>query len=471
MERKLQKRFIFVAVLAICILMTSIVVPLNLGNFIAERQRENGILDYILENDGAMPEEPELDEENASVQAASGSESESSADSSSSEGGSQSLVTSSESEPDAGFNLFGIHFDIFNSGKRSVSYEDLELTLESRYQLRYFSVLLKTDVSIEPVNFQHIASVSFEDSSRMVEKDLDKLRKKGRIYDNGSYYCYKMQEKDDGSWLIVFLDCTQEVNRVNHSQNMGIFFSVMVIIIYGLILAFLSKRIMKPLIDNMERQKQFITNAGHELKTPLAVISANAEVLEMLNGENEWTTSIRSQVKRLTKLVQSLIALARSDEQTRATLTDVDFSAAAKESADSYRPVIEQAGKKFETEIQDSVHVTADPNMLEEVVNILLDNASKYCDEEGLIRLNLEEKKNIRGRKEAVLTVSNDFAEGKDVDYSRFFDRFYRQDTSHNNKKKGFGIGLSMAENLVTTCKGKISASWKEGRIRFQVVF
>lgn len=470
MEKKLQKRFIFVAVLAIFILMTSIILPLNLGNFVAERQRENGILDYILENDGVMPERTD-EETDSGEQAVSESGSDSIADSSS-ETAADGIASSSEPQPDAGFNLFGIHFDIFNTGKRSVSYEDLELTVESRYQLRYFSVLLKEDGSIEPVNFQHIASVSFEDSSQMVEKDLDKLRKKGRIYNDGSYYSYKMREQDDGSYLIVFLDCTQEINRLTHSQNMGVFFSVMVIIIYGLLLAFLSKRIMKPYFDNMERQKQFITNAGHELKTPLAVISANAEVLEMLNGENEWTTSIRSQVRRLTKLVQSLIALARSDEQTQATLTDVDFSAAAKESADSFRPVIEQGGKSLEVHIQDQIHVMADPNMLEEVVNILLDNASKYCDEKGLIRLELEEKRNIRGRKEAILTVSNDYAEGKDVDYSRFFDRFYRQDTSHNsNKKKGFGIGLSMAENLVTTCKGKITASWKNGRISFQVLF
>lgn len=443
--------------------MTSIILPLNLGNHFAEVQRENDILDYILENDGTMPDEPEDEEEDSTESAvASGS---------GSRGSSYVSGTSSDAKPDSGFTLFGIHFAIFNSGKRSVSYDDLELTVESRYQLRYFSVRLGTDGSIEPVNFQHIASVSFEDSSRMVEKDLDKLRKKGHIYNNGSYYSYKMKEEEDGSFLIVFLDCTQEENRLIHSQNMAIFFSVTVLIVYGLLLAFLSKRILKPMFDNMERQKQFITNAGHELKTPLAVISANAEVLEMLNGENEWTTSIRTQVRRLTKLVQSLIALARSDEQTQAALTDVDFSACTREAADSYRPVIEQGEKTFETRLQENIHVTADPNMLEEVVNILLDNASKYCDEKGMIRIELEEKKNVRGRKEACLTVSNDYAEGKNVDYSRFFDRFYRQDSSHNNKKKGFGIGLSMAENLVTTCKGKISVSWKDGRIFFHVIF
>ena len=222
---------------------------------------------------------------------------------------------------------------------------------------------------------------------------------------------------------------------------------------------------------NMENQKAFITNAGHELKTPLAVIKADTEVLEMSSGANEWTRSISNQVDRLTVLVGNLITLAKMGELDKEDLSEVNFSECVKESSDNYRVVISNQGKTLKTEITDNVKVKGIRDGLTEIVNILLDNAQKYCDEKGMIAVELTHTRKNSGAK---LIVSNDYAKGKDIDYTKFFDRFYRGDTSHNSgdaKDSGYGIGLSMAEGFVEEFGGKIAADFRDGRISFTVIF
>ena len=232
---------------------------------------------------------------------------------------------------------------------------------------------------------------------------------------------------------------------------------------------FLSKKAIKPEIDNMKRQKQFITNASHELKTPIAVIRANTEVEEMISGETEWTRSTMRQVERLNGLVQNLVMITRSEEQEDSVITkDVDVTKAVNESVDPYASLALQSEIVLERHIEDDVHMDGDESQVRQLAAILVDNAVKYCDEKGHIDISLEQQKK---HKQIKLSVSNSYKDGESIDYNKFFERFYRGDQSHSVDKGGYGIGLSMAESICKQYSGTIGVSWKDGIITFTCLF
>lgn len=147
----------------------------------------------------------------------------------------------------------------------------------------------------------------------------------------------------------------------------------------------------------MENQKRFITNASHELKTPIAIISANAEAMELINGKNEWTGNIIAQVKRLSLLINDLVLLSKIGETSAKdlTLVDTNLSEAVKSSAGSFRQMIEDAGKTLSVEAESGIRAKVEPRLFSEIVSILLDNAVKYCDEKGTITTRLEKHKRV----------------------------------------------------------------------------
>ena len=187
---------------------------------------------------------------------------------------------------------------------------------------------------------------------------------------------------------------------------------------------------------------------------------------EVLGGKSKWTESTRRQIKRLQTLIEDLVVLTRLDEMKEAELTDIDVSTLISETAEPYRSVAETAGKRFETAVAPDIHIRSDKRGLQQVVSILLDNAVKYCDDKGTITVRLDARSRGKGIR---LGVSNTYEEGKDVDTSRFFERFYRQDESHNSEKSGFGIGLSMAKEIVERMKGKLKVSTSNDIISFEV--
>lgn len=363
------------------------------------------------------------------------------------------------------------HGDIPGTGttKKSSSSTSKKVILpkskrESYFQYRYFAVTFNSKGKITKVNDNHISTVSLTEVKRLA-KQYRSRRASGHTYYNGSTYAYKRVTKDKQT-TIVFLDESILTARSNQIFKSAVILGLASLALYTFLLALFSKRAIEPVIIAEKRQKEFITNAGHELKTPLAIISANNEMMEILNGENEWTQSNHQQVTRLTQLINRLVSLARLDERPEMVITTVDASHQINEVANSFRPVIEQDGKQFDVSVAPDLKVKADEGYFTELINIFVDNANKYCDDGGTVRLQWQANKNF-----GVLTIANSYAEGKDVDYQKFFDRFYRNDTSHNQKKKGFGIGLSMAQNLIQTFKGKLSVDYQEGMIFFRVKF
>jgi two-component system sensor histidine kinase CiaH len=411
MIKKLQRKFILLATAAVVLLLVAALGTVNLFNFWRASDEAMEVLDSIAANGGVLP----------------------------------------DTTTDRGLHRY---FDV---------------EPEMAFQTRYFSVTLDSDLDVVSVDTDHIAAISESEAKEYALEILGKKKTTGYLdgADN-AIYGYKCTTTEDGGYLVVTLDCTRYIRSARLFARYSLELGIVCTLLYVVILTMLSRRLLKPIIRNMQNQKQFITNAGHELKTPIAVISANTEVLEMINGKNEWTESIMNQVKRLTGLVNELISLAKVGERVEIPLGPVSISEQAEAAASEFQVVAEQQQKKLTAQIPPDLVVKAESGGLRELINILMDNAVKYCDDGGTIGIHLEPQNRSRNVR---LTVYNDFADGANVDCSRFFERFYRQDESHcTGKKAGYGIGLSMAEGLVKMFGGKIDASWKDGIIRFTVI-
>ena len=348
------------------------------------------------------------------------------------------------------------------------SLQNDRITIDTIYQYRYFSVVYNEDKTLYSTNLDHLSNLSKEQALSYANKVIKNSRSSGVFKVGSQFYSYQItQDSKSKRYLLVVLDSTNYLESRNDFFWLSIQLCFYSFIFFVLVVSGFSNFAIRPYIKNYENQKRFITNAGHELKTPLAIISANTELQELMTGENEWTESTKDQVKRLSNLINQMVVLARLEEQPDVTLVDVNFSEVVKKVAGNFKSVIEKAGKKYEIKLQEDIHVKATEDELYELVSILIDNACKYCDDDGQIFVTLTKAK--RGKR-ARLTVANSYADGKNVDYSRFFDRFYREDESHNQKQPGYGIGLSMAESLVRIFKGRIWVSYKKGLIGFTVL-
>lgn len=340
------------------------------------------------------------------------------------------------------------------------------VSVDTLFQYRYFSAVIDEDGNITSLNSSSISDLTDE----QVESYLTKINKSGDTsgyfrYNNHTY-SYLVTDESDDSKLIVVLDSTNQVEENRTLLHLSLWMSGVSFAFFVLMVSIFSGRVIEPFVRNYERQRRFITNAGHELKTPLAIISANNELVEMMNGESEWTKSTNDQVERMTGLINSLVAMARLEEQPEVVLTDLNFSAIAKDAAEDFKGLVIKDGKQFVMEIQPDIHVKAEEKSLFELVTLLVDNANKYCDAGGTVSVKLSKANRLS---KARLKISNTYAEGKNVDYSKFFERFYREDESHNNKKSGYGIGLSMAQTMVKLFKGSISVSYSGDTITFLV--
>lgn len=356
----------------------------------------------------------------------------------------------------------------FPSVSKATSELGNTVSVDTLFQYRYFSAVIDEDGNITSLNSSSISDLTDE----QVESYLTKINKSGDTSGDFRYnnhtYSYLVTDESDDSKLIVVLDSTNQFEENMILVHLSLWMSGVSFAFFVLMVSIFSGRVIEPFIRNYERQRRFITNAGHELKTPLAIISANNELVEMMNGESEWTKSTNDQVERMTGLINSLVAMARLEEQPEVVLTDLNFSAIAEDAAEDFKGLVIKDGKQFVMEIQPDILVKAEEKSLFELVTLLVDNANKYCDAGGTVSVKLSKANRLS---KARLEISNTYAEGKNVDYSKFFERFYREDESHNNKKSGYGIGLSMAQTMVKLFKGSISVSYSGDTITFLVSF
>lgn len=341
-------------------------------------------------------------------------------------------------------------------------------TPEFSYQTRFFSVLVNPEGYVENINIKNIAAFTEDEAIQYARSTVQEGKSSGFFKKGRASYAYMITKDQTGNFLIVIMDYTRDIGAVASFVRYSVSFGFICILLYIFVFVALCNMAVKPFVRNMENQKRFITNAGHELKTPIAIISANTEAMEFINGKNQWTGNILKQVQRLSKLINDLIMLSKMEERSQLdlTITKINMAETVTAVAESFRQMAADQGKKLVCHITPMVYVNADAKCVYELVNILVDNAVKYCDDKGIIDINLKKGKKNTG---AIIAITNTYAEGASIDYSRFFERFYRGDTSHSNEKKGYGIGLSMAEELVHLIKGKIGVSYAAGMITFTV--
>ena len=334
------------------------------------------------------------------------------------------------------------------------------ITPETPFSTRHFTVFFDSENNIRNTFTESIYSIDERTAAEYAQKVIDNRKDRGWV----SNYRYKIFETSSGKG-IVFVDGS--MNRSSLMQSSTIAGCVLLgCAALVLVLIFLfSKRAVKPIAESYEKQKQFITDANHELKTPLTLILANVDIAEAELGENEWLDDIKAEGHRMTELVNQLVALSRMDEENpKMTVSEVLLGELIFDTVSEFEALANDRGKNISLSVDRSITYFGDEMLLHRLVGILLDNAVKYCDEHGEITINLEKRRHI------VLTVENTYSAVGEIELNKLFDRFYRADKARKFTG-GYGVGLSMAKAIVEKHKGEISSYKKDNsHIGFKIV-
>ncbi len=350
----------------------------------------------------------------------------------------------------------------FSPGQGAPPFDDwAKFSPEVQYSLRFFSVHYDTDGTVLRVNQDYVASLSEEDAKTYADAALAQQKAQG--YESGYRY---LVHTTDSETVVLFLNSERELQGMRTLLWITLAIAgICLLVVFGLVVL-LSRRAITPYLKNMEAQKQFITNASHELKTPLTAIATSADVLAMEHGDDEWVHNIQAQAGRLAKLITNLVTLSRLDEEDPFPMrAEFSLSDALWEISEPFVSLSQAKGKTYTQDIADGLTLVGDRTAIQQMVSILLDNALKYSPDGGSIALCAR-----RSGKRTEITVSNTVDTAQQTDTARLFDRFYRADESHSNAVSGTGIGLSIAKATVQAHGGKIFARQAEHQLVFHVV-
>ena len=438
MIRKVRTKFILIAMTAIIICTTVIVATINLVNYYNVDHDLTQIVTSIADNGGRIPFPGVKPEDNY---------------------GFKDEVKQQEmpAPPEAGFGQGAL------DTRRNPFFGFRD---EMSYETRFFIANQMEDGQIQ-VELTRMATLSEEDAESIATEILTKGKTVG-YYDD---YKYAIKDMPDGGHILVVMDVESRMSAVRKLAVISIGTALSGILVMFVFIAFFSKKAIAPVIESSEKQKQFITDASHELKTPLTVIATNMDVLSMDLGKNEWVDGTKKQVANLRKLVNNLVSLSRLEEENAPVISEqFDLSKAVQEAAEPFIGMAEFEGKTFTTDIEPEVHIKGDEAAIRQLVGIFCDNAVKYAKEEGEIRLDLHHK-----GKKVKLDFSNDCSEKVEEEtLRRLFERFYRADASRtkDGKKTGYGIGLAIAKAIVEKQGGKVTVKQDENlKIHFCVTF
>lgn len=337
-----------------------------------------------------------------------------------------------------------------------------QVTMETPFETRYFIAEITGRQEIRSVNTDHIAALDRQTVAESINRIVSSERDHGYV----DYYRFKVFQNEEGGSTIIVLDCFLQIQAAYNMLRVTLAVSAACVLIVFILLLFFSRKAIRPFAENLERQRQFVTDASHELKTPLAILSANMGLLEDTYGGNKWLESARAQVFRLDKLIKNLVELARTEEAVKEELVSLfSVSEIAQAGADAFQPMAESEGKTLTAGIAADILLRGIQDDLFRLFTILLDNAVKYCDPGGDIRFTLSQ----RGRN-IYISISNPCEGLEASQLPRYFDRFYRADSSRARATGGYGIGLSTAKAIVTRHRGHISNRYDKGTITFTAV-
>lgn len=325
---------------------------------------------------------------------------------------------------------------------------------EVPYESRFFIVSASSDGDLINSDLSRIICVDEESVMEYISAALKSSSDQGFI---GNFRFSK--SADENGLRIIFLDCGRKLDQFRSFLRISVIVGLCGCLVVFLAFVFTAGKIVAPIAESYEKQKRFISDAGHEIKTPLTIINANVDLLE-LDGEKEELTEIREQTVRLTGLTNDLIMLSKMEEAEH-TIQKIDFplSDLVSETAASFRAPAASRGLNFDADIAQGVSMNGAPDAIRRLISVLLENAVKYAPENGSVKLCM-----ISQKKQSIISVENDTAERiAENDLAHIFDRFYRADASRNSSTGGHGIGLSIAKAIVEAHGGSISASSKTG--------
>ena len=292
----------------------------------------------------------------------------------------------------------------------------------------------------------------------------------GRI--SGYLYLAHPDTTGQGRTDIIFLDPQKE--EVSCLRVFALSVGLGIVCLSGMYLFVrrLSRRAIEPIAESMEKQRQFITDAGHELKTPLAIILSNTEAMELYQGESKWSRNIREQVGRLDGLTKNLLLLSRMEEYSENVVKEkLDLGELVGKMAEPFREPFALRGIELRMDLTDKIQITANREQIERLLSVLLENALKYASDNGEMVISLQHKNDGR-RSKATLLMENTCVELPEVSPETLFERFRRGDEARTRKKGGYGIGLAVAKACVEANGGSIRAIYEEpDRICFEILF
>ena len=334
------------------------------------------------------------------------------------------------------------------------------ITPETPFSTRHFTVFYDKKGRVDQTFTESIYAIDEDTAIEYAQKVMDSDDERGWI----SNYRYKVFSTEMG-YGVVFVDGSMNRSALMQSTTISAVVLLACAALVLILIFLLSKNAVKPIAESYEKQKQFITDANHELKTPLTLILANLDIAEAELGKNEWLDDIRSEGHRMTELVNQLVALSRMDEEGQPmNVTEVSFGELVADTVSEFEPLAKDRGRALISSVDKEIDYLGDEALLHRLVGILMDNAIKYCDNGGEISVSLH-----RGRR-VILTVENTYAAVDEIELYRLFDRFYRADKARKFTG-GYGVGLSMAKAIVEKHKGEITAYRKDStHIGFKIM-
>ena len=321
----------------------------------------------------------------------------------------------------------------------------------------FYSVAFSEDGEVLAVNNGNNDLQSEESLIGTAESILKKGRSSGKV-GNMTY----LVEEREGYTLVAMIDGTlNDHNQTRLFRQMLIIGSTATVTLF-VISIFIARQIVRPLEENDKRQKRFVSDAGHELKTPIAVISANSELLRRQVGENEWLSNIDYENEPMSDLVKQLLTLSAAENGDLPKET-VDFSKLVRGEILPFETLAYEKGKQIEYDVEQGIAVYGNPNQLRQLVSVLLDNALSHGTGEK-IAFSLRKEKH-----HAVMTVANEAKKMSADGLSHMFERFYRADESRSGSDSHYGLGLSIAKAATVSHGGQIHAEYKEGKAIFTI--
>lgn len=327
------------------------------------------------------------------------------------------------------------------------------ITEETKFSTRFFTVWLDGSNHIIKLNMDSVYSISEKKAQEYAECVLEAGTKRGWI----SEYRYKTFRTDNGT-AIVFVNGT-----MNHMIANRFLFSILFIIIGSsvfvlLLIIIISKRVVRPVAESYEKQRQFITDANHELKTPLTLILSNLDIIESEIGKNEWLDDIRDEGERMGALINQLVTLSRMDEdQSHLTVSQFDLGNTVSDTISEFEMLAAERKKELTADVEACIEYKGDEGLIRRLMSVLLDNAVKYCDSGGQIHVA------VYKRHHPVIVIENTYRDVDRIELNKLFDRFYRADKARTYDGS-FGVGLSIARSIAKYHHGDISV-YKKGQV------